>query len=56
MELLVLREAVATSPEGIYAVLVTRNFYVSHQWLREFTARPNLAPHPIAWVFCVKPS
>jgi hypothetical protein len=29
MELLVLREAVATSPESIYAVLVTRNFYVS---------------------------
>lgn len=25
----------ATRPEGVYAMPVTRNFYVSHQWLRE---------------------
>src|SRR5258708_4466769 len=25
----------APSPSGVYALPVTRNFYVSHQWLRE---------------------
>src|SRR5215470_2080907 len=26
-------------PRGIYAMPVTRNFYVSHQWLRELKRR-----------------
>jgi hypothetical protein len=30
-----LRKAVGTAPMGVYAVPVTRNFYASHQWLRE---------------------
>ena len=30
-----LRKAVGERPGGIFAVPVTRNFYVSHQWLRE---------------------
>jgi hypothetical protein len=30
-----LRAARGKSPAGIFAVPVTRNFYVSHQWLRE---------------------
>jgi hypothetical protein len=30
-----LRRAVADFPGGIFAVPVTRNFYLSHQWLRE---------------------
>ena len=34
-----LRKAVGTSPEGVYAVPVTRNFYASHQWLRELKRR-----------------
>ena len=29
------RRAVGTSPGGVFAVPVTRNFSVSHQWLRE---------------------
>lgn len=29
------RRAVGELPRGVYAVPVTRNFYVSHQWLRE---------------------
>src|SRR5262245_53459588 len=28
-----LRRAVGNLPGGVYAVPVTRNFYVSHQWL-----------------------
>src|SRR5215467_12780897 len=27
--------AIARTPAGIFAMPVTRNFYVSHQWLRE---------------------
>jgi hypothetical protein len=29
----------AASPRGIFAMPVTRNFYVSHQWLRELKRR-----------------
>jgi hypothetical protein len=29
------RRAVGDLPSGVFAVPVTRNFYVSHQWLRE---------------------
>lgn len=29
------RRGVGELPRGVYAVPVTRNFYVSHQWLRE---------------------
>jgi hypothetical protein len=34
-----LRKAVGRSHEGVYAVPVTRNFYASHQWLRELKRR-----------------
>jgi hypothetical protein len=34
-----LRRAVGNLPDGIFAVPVTRNFYVSHQWLRELKRR-----------------
>jgi hypothetical protein len=34
-----LRRAVGDRPKGIFAVPVTRNFYVSHQWLRELKRR-----------------
>jgi hypothetical protein len=34
-----LRRPTGTSPSGIYAVPVTRNFYASHQWLRELKRR-----------------
>jgi hypothetical protein len=34
-----LRKPVGTSPAGVYAVPVTRNFYASHQWLRELKRR-----------------
>src|SRR5215467_11364617 len=27
--------AIARTPAGIFAMPVTRNFYISHQWLRE---------------------
>jgi hypothetical protein len=30
-----LRKAVGEFPGGVFAVPVTRNFYISHQWLRE---------------------
>jgi hypothetical protein len=30
-----LRRAADASPRGVFAVPVTRNFYASHQWLRE---------------------
>jgi hypothetical protein len=34
-----LRQAQGNRPPGIFAVPVTRNFYVSHQWLRELKRR-----------------
>lgn len=34
-----LRKAVGSSPRGVFAVPVTRNFYASHQWLRELKRR-----------------
>ena len=47
------REASGTSPEGIYAMPVTRNFYASHQWLRELKRRNQ---GPIAGVYFRVPS
>lgn len=43
-----LRRARAEFPGGIFAVPVTRNFYVSHQWLRELKRRNE---GPIAGVY-----
>ena len=34
-----LRRASGNFPSGVFAVPVTRNFYVSHQWLRELKRR-----------------
>lgn len=34
-----MRQAVGSFPGGVFAVPVTRNFYVSHQWLRELRRR-----------------
>ncbi len=34
-----LRRGVGEFPGGVFAVPVTRNFYVSHQWLRELKRR-----------------
>jgi hypothetical protein len=34
-----LRKAASGRPAGIFAVPVTRNFHVSHQWLRELKRR-----------------
>ena len=34
-----LRRAAGNFPGGIFAVPVTRNFYISHQWLRELKRR-----------------
>ncbi len=34
-----LRKAADGRPSGIFAVPVTRNFYISHQWLRELKRR-----------------
>ncbi|MDY3563505.1 hypothetical protein R5W23_005117 [Gemmata sp. JC673] len=34
-----LRQASGDFPGGVFAVPVTRNFYVSHQWLRELKRR-----------------
>jgi hypothetical protein len=34
-----LRRGVGASPRGVFAVPVTRNFYASHQWLREMKRR-----------------
>lgn len=34
-----LRHSFGTRPGGVFAVPVTRNFYVSHQWLRELRRR-----------------
>ena len=38
----------AGTPQGVYAVPVTRNFYASHQWLRELKRRNQ---GPIAGVY-----
>jgi hypothetical protein len=43
-----LRKAAGTSPEGVYAVPVTRSFYASHQWLRELKRRNQ---GPIAGIY-----
>jgi hypothetical protein len=43
-----LRKAVGTSPAGVYAMPVTRDFYASHQWLRELKRRSG---GPIAGVY-----
>ena len=43
-----LRKAVGSSPSGVYAVPVTRNFYASHQWLRELKRRNE---GPIAGIY-----
>jgi hypothetical protein len=43
-----LRKGVGTSPAGIYAVPVARNFYASHQWLRELKRRNQ---GPIAGIY-----
>jgi hypothetical protein len=43
-----LRRASADFPGGVFAVPVTRNFYVSHQWLRELKRRNQ---GPIACVY-----
>ena len=43
-----LRRAVGHLPGGVFAVPVTRNFYVSHQWLRELKRRNQ---GPIAGVY-----
>jgi len=38
-----MRRVGASSPGGVFAVPVTRNFYASHQWLRELKRR-NAGP------------
>jgi len=43
-----LRKAVGSLPGGVYAVPVTRNFYASHQWLRELKRRNQ---GPIAGIY-----
>lgn len=43
-----LRRAIGSRPGGIFAVPVTRNFYISHQWLRELKGRNQ---GPIAGVY-----
>ena len=43
-----LRRAIGSRPGGIFAVPVTRNFYLSHQWLRELKRRNQ---GPIAGVY-----
>ena len=43
-----LRPARADFPGGLFAVPVTRNFYISHQWLRELKRRNG---GPIAGVY-----
>ena len=43
-----LRKPSGSLPGGIYAMPVTRNFYVSHQWLRELKRRGQ---GPIAGVY-----
>jgi hypothetical protein len=34
-----LRKGIGERPDGLFAMPVTRNFYVSHQWLRELKRR-----------------
>lgn len=34
-----LRKSLGGAPNGIFAMPVTRNFYISHQWLRELKRR-----------------
>src|SRR5262249_54550479 len=43
-----LRRRVGNFPGGVFAVPVTRSFYVSHQWLRELKRRNQ---GPIAAVY-----
>jgi len=43
-----LRKSRMTGQSGIYAMPVTRNFYISHQWLRELKRRGR---GPIAGVY-----
>ena len=43
-----LRKAAGTRPTGVFAMPVTRNFYVSHQWLRELKRNGHA---PIAGVY-----
>src|SRR4028118_1972229 len=43
-----MRRAHGGFPGGVFAVPVTRNFYVSHQWLRELKRRNQ---GPIAGVY-----
>lgn len=43
-----LRKASGASPRGVFAVPVARNFYASHQWLRELKRRNQ---GPIAGVY-----
>jgi len=43
-----LRRPQQTFPGGIFAVPVTRNFYISHQWLRELKRRNR---GPIAGIY-----
>lgn len=43
-----LRKASGARPGGLYAVPVTRNFVVSHQWLRELKRR---GPGPICGIY-----
>jgi hypothetical protein len=54
-----LRKGVGGGPSGIFAVPVTRNFYISHQWLRELKRRGGgplagvyfrIADREIVWV------
>lgn len=43
-----LRHATSNFPGGVFAVPITRNFYISHQWLRELKRRNQ---GPIAGVY-----
>lgn len=43
-----LHKSSGSQPTGVYAVPVTRNFYLSHQWLRELKRRGQ---GPIAGVY-----
>ena len=43
-----LRKGMSDQPTGVFAVPVTRNFHVSHQWLRELKRR---GPGSIAGVY-----
>jgi hypothetical protein len=43
-----LRKATGNFPGGVFAIPVTRNFYVSHQWVRELKRRNQ---GPIAGIY-----